>query len=252
MISTSEQYNNLLEKARSLVNCVEAGDGDEVNKILDDLGNSREEYLYQELGKLTRELHSTLDNFQSDTRIAQLVGEDIPDARDRLEHVINLTDKSAHRTIDIVEQSIPQCDSIAEEVNKLGQSWKQCKKRKMKLADLKKFYNTFTESHEVIIQDVGHIKSGLNEILMAQDFQDLTGQIISRVITMVADVEESLVNLIKVTGHSQPLNNLAHKKAGDKDKGGIQVEGPQVPGRESESIISGQDGVDDLLSSLGF
>lgn len=252
MTRKNEQYNNLLEKARSLVNSVEAGDDDEVNKILDDLGNSREEYLYQELGKMTRELHSTLDSFQSDVRIVQLIGEDIPDARDRLEHVINLTDKSAHKTIDIVEKSIPMCSSIAEKVNKLEQSWKQCKKKKMKSADLEKFDNTFTESHEVIIQDIGHIKSGLNDVLMAQDFQDLTGQIISHVITMVADVEESLVNLIKVTGHSQPLNTLTHKKAGAKDKSSTQAEGPQVPGRESESIISGQDGVDDLLSSLGF
>jgi chemotaxis protein CheZ len=84
---------------------------------------------------------------------------------------------------------------------------------------------------------------------MAQSFQDLTGQIIKRVITLVDDVEASLVNLVKLSS-SQIAESSSDdsKQKSDKSK----LEGPQIPGKETDGAVSGQDEVDDLLSSLGF
>ncbi|HFA59759.1 MAG TPA: protein phosphatase CheZ, partial [Rhodospirillales bacterium] len=92
-------------------------------------------------------------------------------------------------------------------------------------------------------QNAGQVRAHLTDALMAQDFQDLTGQIIKRVITLVEEVEANLVNLIKVAGLPE------RKQDGPKEH---ELDGPVIPGKETASTVSGQDEVDDLLSSLGF
>jgi len=82
---------------------------------------------------------------------------------------------------------------------------------------------------------------------MAQDFQDLTGQIITRVIELVEEVEGNLVELVRITGSRM---STPTKENNQEDK--IKAEGPQVPGVRKSNVVSGQDEVDDLLSSLGF
>ena len=90
--------------------------------------------------------------------------------------------------------------------------------------------------------------------MMAQDFQDLTGQIIRRVINLVQEVEDNLVELIRLSGSVESA--VADKVPAQKscpDGAVMQGLGPQVPGLgETAGAVSGQDEVDDLLSSLGF
>ena len=89
---------------------------------------------------------------------------------------------------------------------------------------------------------------------MAQDYQDLTGQIIRRVITLVQDVENSLVELVRITGQRMQPSAVAEvsaEKEKEKEKD-IEACGPAVPGVDKGDIVSSQDDVDDLLSSLGF
>jgi chemotaxis protein CheZ len=89
------------------------------------------------------------------------------------------------------------------------------------------------------------MKTNLNDVLMAQDFQDLTGQIISRVITLVEEVEGNLVELIRLTGDR-------FIKPQDAPETDTAAEGPHVPGVGRTDVVADQDEVDDLLSSLGF
>ncbi len=93
------------------------------------------------------------------------------------------------------------------------------------------------------------LRKNLNEVMMAQDFQDLTGQIIERVIGLVDDMEESLVELIRLSGKS-----LRQQHEDKQDEDPLQGSGPVVPGVDdvAANVVSGQDEVDDLLSSLGF
>ena len=101
--------------------------------------------------------------------------------------------------------------------------------------------------------DSKSLNSSLSDVLMAQDFQDLTGQIIRRVITLVQDVEEGLVDLIRISSggiaSTRPDKDKEEKQEGERD---IKAEGPQVPGQKTSDYVQGQDDVDDLLSSLGF
>ena len=86
----------------------------------------------------------------------------------------------------------------------------------------------------------------MNDVLMAQDFQDLTSQIIKRVIALVEQVEDKMIELVSLTGEQYA------KPVVRKEKDGLEASGPAVPGLDDAAVVSGQDEVDDLLSSLGF
>lgn len=91
----------------------------------------------------------------------------------------------------------------------------------------------------------------LTDVLMAQDYQDLTGQILRRVIELVREVEESLIGLLTAFGQSSMMVSAEAKPAKSKPKA-HEAEGPIIDAAERDDVVSGQDDVDDLLSSLGF
>ncbi len=243
---------NTLARVQELAASMEAGDEVKAAELLDELTIQREKALYQELGKLTREFHDALKSFQLDARLSDIAEEEIPDARERLNYVLSMTDKAADRTLTAVEASLPLCDALSEQSASLCGDWERFTNRDMGAqefrelsARLKHFLNNSNET-------VDTLRTNLNEVLMAQDFQDLTGQIIKRVVTMVEELEASLVNLIRISGQKlrdESPGQAKSKPAGEKD---ITAEGPPVPGVGGAEVVSGQDEVDDLLSSLGF
>ena len=234
----------MLATAERLIVEMRCGNEDQAAKILDELVRTREVSLFHELGKLTREFHDALANFRVDTRVSDLAEKEIPDARERLNHVITMTQTAADRTMSAVEHSLPLVEDIANVAVNLRAQWQRFQKREMnaqEFRELAKSIDAFLGTTETKSVD---LKAKLNEMLMAQDFQDLTGQIIKRVIKLVEDVEVNLVNLIKLSSQKMvPVNS--HQEP-------IKAEGPKVPGVITEGAVSGQDAVDDLLLSLGF
>ena len=231
-------------RAHDLLASMESGDEEGAKEIVDDLARIRESVLYQEMGKLTRELHDAISAFGMDDRITDIASHDIPDARERLNYVISKTDDAANKTLNAVEASLPLCDAMESQASELHTEWQRFTNREMDAAeyrDLSKKLDDYLQSNG---SSAGTIKDHLNEVLLAQDFQDLTGQIIKRVITLVEEVESNLVELIKVTGMPEAE---APRKTAD-----VELSGPAVPGIDDEKTVSGQDEVDDLLSSLGF
>jgi chemotaxis protein CheZ len=208
----------------------------------------RESSLFQELGKLTREFHEALNSFRLDSRLASFAETEFPDARERLRHVVNMTAKSADRSLTAAEESMPICDGIENEAGELKGQWERFVKRDMSAEEFRRLSSRLSAFFDNVGSDAGVLRSNLSEVMMAQDFQDLTGQIIERVITLVDEMEGSLVDLIRISG--QNLREPATPKKEDVLKG----VGPVVPGVDdaAENIVSGQDEVDDLLSSLGF
>ena len=239
-----------LDHARQLVESIEAGDAADVRTLMDDIASLRELDLFREMGKLTRELHDSLTSFKLDTKVAGLAENEIPDAKERLNHVITMTEDAADKTLTAVEHALPLSDEIKDSSLALQARWEQFKKRELSIDEFKALSKDLDEFFPKITSGTIELNSSLNEILMAQGFQDLTGQIIRRVINLVHDVEEGLVGLIKMSGVPQ------QKVAEDVNTGktrDIAAEGPVVPGVEHASeTVDGQDDVDDLLSSLGF
>lgn len=237
-----------IARAKDLLACMERGDEQGAREVLDEMARVRESELYQEMGKLTRELHDSLSTFGMDNEIVNLAKDEIPDARSRLRYVIELTDDAANKTLSSVEQSIPLCDGINKNSIDLNEKWKRFIARDMDVKEFRELSSRIDKFLETNTEEATALRGHLSNILLAQDFQDLTSQIIKRVIDLVEDVESNLVNLIKLTGSSAGKDLPDVKKPHVVD---TTPQGPAVPGVDS-GVVSGQDEVDELLSSLGF
>jgi chemotaxis protein CheZ len=243
-----------LEEAKALVIALESGDDQSANEILMSAASPEKKELFAEVGKLTRQLHDSLSNFQLDPKIANLATDDIPDAKERLSYVMDLTEKAANKTMDAVDSSLPLADKINTNLAELKPEWDKLMQREIQLGEFKSLCYSINDFMEVAGKDAAQIHTHMTEIMMAQDFQDLTGQVIKRVIELVKDVEDSLIHLLTVFGEpnanvSNDVNNT-HEKDQAVDNNG--VEGPIIDAENREDAVSNQDEVDDLLSSLGF
>ncbi len=238
-----------LQQARALVDSLEAGNEADVHEQLDKLAKLRESSLFHELGKLTRELHETINSFHLDARIAALTQTDIPDAKERLNYVITMTEQAANRTLDAVEQSLPLSTQLQERAAGLRAPWQQA--RAAANGALNGVGDRIDAFIDEVETDAVALQKNLSDALMAQDYQDLTGQIIRRVITLVHDVEQNLVGLVRLSG--QRMGGTAPVPEPVVVEANANVlEGPRVPTLDTIDSLKGQDDVDDLLSSLGF
>ena len=242
-----------IKRAKELVMNAEAGNDEEVKNILDELVVMKETSLYCEIGKLTRELHDAFNTFRFDSRINEITENEIPDARERLHYVISMTQQAADTTMSQVEIAIPLCEKISTGTESLLVSWDRFTQKDMQVEEFRQLIKTLKAFLQTANNDSKDLKSSLNEVLLAQSYQDITGQIINKVITLVEDVESNLVNLMKLSSVHKAKDKASEpaEKQKNKDKNGL--DGPLVPGVANKAeTVSGQDEVDDLLSSLGF
>jgi chemotaxis protein CheZ len=233
-----------LEQARALVAKLEADDQDGADEILAELVPQPDSDLFHEVGRLTRELHDAINGFLLDEKVTELAEKDIPDAGERLRYVITMTEQSANTTLSLVESSIPMTDELSAKSNVLSVEWERFRGRKLSVDDFRMLSKDLMEFLGLVDKHASELHSNLTEVLMAQGFQDITGQIIRQVITLVNDVEAKLVQLVRISGAHLPDVKV------NKDKANLA--GPAVPGVEQGEMLQGQDDVDDLLSSLGF
>jgi len=234
-----------IEQVQALLSALERGDDNSADRILDEISRVRETLMFQEIGKLTRQLHDTLANFTLDEKIADLTEKEIPDAKERLNYVITMTEQAANTTLNAVESILPFAEKLHQRSSELRVQWQRFRQREMPYEEFKSLTHDLAEYFDVSAGQLETIQQSLTEVLMAQGFQDLTGQIIRRVITLVQDLEHSLVELIRISGRR-------FKLAGENaQEAKVEALGPAVPGVDKEAIQN-QDDVDSLLSSLGF
>ncbi|MBO3275752.1 protein phosphatase CheZ [Pseudomonas schmalbachii] len=249
--------STLKQRAHELVASLERGEFTDAVQLIGELNQVRDRGLYQEVGKLTRELHNAIVNFQIDPRspIAQEVSE-IADATDRLSYVVRMTEDAANRTMDLVEQSTPLLGELGNEAGALYDEWQRLRRRELGAEDFRLLAARMERFLLRSVEDNRMLSSNLNDILLAQDFQDLTGQVIKRVTRLVTDVERDLVKLVCMAGQVDRYVGIEHDHESMRDeaarKRSSQGEGPQVAADKREDVVSSQDDVDDLLSSLGF
>jgi chemotaxis protein CheZ len=240
-----------LAEAKQLVTFLEAGDDAAANSLLEAVSMQESIELFAEVGKLTRQLHDSLNSFQLDERIAGLANEDIPDAKTRLMYVIDETEKAANTTMDAVEASMPIAESFKARIDQVMPDWKNLMNRQIELGEFKSLCLAIDKVLEDGVKDSGKLTALLTEVLMAQGYQDLTGQVIRRVIELVKEVEDSLVHMLTMFGEGGGAHQgqLAAPKVVEKS---VVAEGPIMDSENRDDVVSGQDDVDDLLSSLGF
>ena len=237
-----------LEQAKSLVAFLESDQQEAADAVIAEIQNPTNSELFAEIGKLTRQLHDSLENFQLDARLNNLATTDIPDAKERLNYVITRTEEAANKTMDVVEAIFPVVDNISEQVATINPSWTKLMNNDLDLKEFKSLCLDIDTLLKHTGKDTKHIHSLMTDVLMAQDFQDLTGQVIRKVIDLVIEVEESLINMLTAFGLSEnKVQEHASSKVGEN-----LVEGPIVNAAERNDVVEDQDDVDDLLSSLGF
>ncbi len=233
-----------IDMARELLALLEAGRNEEADAQLTRMCGEMDAALFQEVGRLTRELHEAMNGFLLDDRVSEIALQEIPDAAERLRYVITTTEQAAHATLNAVEKSLPLAEELRRGSETLGDAWDRFRDRRMTVSDFKSMSADISVFLDLARSHSKVLHAELSEVLMAQGYQDITGQIIKRVIKLVEDLEGRLVNLVRITGSRYQQ----HK---DHDDPSI-LEGPVVPGINQGSVVEGQDDVDDLLSSLGF
>lgn len=248
-----EITSRLKAQAQELVDQVNAGDYARAMNLINDLNEVRDQSLYREVGRLTRSLHEAIRNFHIQPQNAeqQEALSKMSDASDRLSYVVEMTSKAANRTMDLVEDAMPRANAMCEQARALRDDWQRLRRREMEPAEFRELYGRIDCFFETMADDADRMYGNLSEILLAQDFQDLTGQVIQKVTALVKEVEENLLSLVVMASHVDQLTGTIHdikEKESSPEKG----EGPQIRATERSDVVSGQDDVDDLLSSLGF
>ncbi len=238
----SQEYFNRL---KVLAEVLESGDEHRAHELVGELTTLRESALYQELGKLTREIHDSIQAFGNDDRISELANEAIPDAKERLNFIVTKTDDAAHRTMEGAEQAMVLVDDFSTRASGLRDRWKQFRQRELSKQDFITLNDDIDGFLEAVDIETNQINGKMTDIMLAQDYQDITGQMIKQVVSMVQEVEEKLVRLVTISGASCQTDE-------SKQGSGEIAVGPQLPTADAASVVSSQHDVDDLLASLGF
>jgi len=203
------------------------------------------EPVWEDLRALNASLQRTLDEFRSSFRRASVAGKEMPDARVRLDHVLKLTEEAAHRTLDLVERSGPLADRMAKDAASLVEPIRQTRLayRGSAVEELLARVEGFLTRAET---DGGVVRANLDEVLMAQSYQDLSGQIIRTVIKLVVELERTLSHFSKLAGEAgirtEPAGSLIDNSHGY---------GPAVPGVGGDAVGEQED-VDALLARMGM
>lgn len=246
--SISQQIRDFAE---SLLKELDQGDVDRAVALVGELNEFRDQTLYHEIGRLTRSLHEAIKNLQIDDTVG--ASSEIANATDKLNYVLEMTDKSANRTMDLVDDSMPLVQAIQNRAQELEPQWQRLLRKEIKPDE----FRALTKEIKAFLQDsASHsvkLKTQLNDIVLAQDFQDLTGQVIHKVAALAKDVEARLVQLVVMAGQVDRITGITHTdlEKAPKEVDAIAAEGPQID-TTNINVVNNQDDVDDLLSSLGF
>ncbi|MDN3378175.1 MULTISPECIES: protein phosphatase CheZ [unclassified Pseudoalteromonas] len=245
-----------LEQARQLVVHLENGEQDKADQLILDAATKEQSELFAEVGKLTRQLHDALKNFELDTRLSDLTTDAIPDAKQRLNYVMEMTENAANKTMDAVEASLPIAQELADEIAQIKPTWDRLMSREIELGEFKSLCHSLDKFMNHSHTKTDELQGLMTNVLMAQDYQDLTGQVIRRVIDLVREVEDSLIHLLTAFG-SHEIDEAKTRIAAIEEIPPAKTtlagpEGPIIDKESRDDVVNGQDDVDDLLSSLGF
>ena len=192
---------------------------------------------FDRLGRIARQLHEALTELGLTQGLEQ-VAQEIPGAKDRLTHIGQMTEDAATKVLNLIDEGHPNCDQFGEESGGFVQTIKRIRQDPQQCADKLDDVLALGQTFGVrATQFANEQRSTLGSIMMTQDFQDLSGQVIQKVVQIISTTEQQLLTLLM---HSAP-DKLVKPEAGG------ELEGPR-----SASKSMAQNDVDDLLASLGF
>ena len=204
--------------------------------------------IHQRLGILTRQLHDALNGLGLTDKVKALAGE-IPDAKSRLTYIARLTGEAAEKVLNNVDMAKSHHDHISAETRRIGALIVKDPVAAVAKGHVMNFITDVEEASK-------EIDKNLTNIMMAQDFHDLTGQVISKVVSLAANIEAQLVQLLILTAPAETPAKAPVLAVVAAETVTIVTEpilgGPVVSPEGNPDVVKGQSEVDDLLASLGF
>lgn len=197
--------------------------------------------VYAQVGHLTRQLHDTLHELGYDRSIEKAVGK-MPDARDRLNYISTLTEQAAAKTLNAAEAAKPIQESLETGARQLSERWQLMVDGKLSVDEFKQLVAKTREHLQDVPLKTKATHAQLMDIIMAQDYQDLTGQVIKKLAETVQQLENQLLQMLIASASEE-------KK---KEMGDHLLNGPVVNAEGRTDVVTSQAQVDELLESLGF
>jgi chemotaxis protein CheZ len=194
------------------------------------------------VGQITRTLHDSLRELGLD-KVVEKATHDIPDVRERLNYVARMTEQAAQRVLNATDTAIPLQERIDAGADEVLNGWHAALKAPFSEANYRDMATLTMQCLIDMRTDTSATKQQLLEIMMAQDFQDLTGQVIRKVTDLAHGLEQQLVQL---------LIDYAPSEMVKRDSGNGLLNGPQISPAGKSDVVADQSQVDDLLDSLGF
>jgi chemotaxis protein CheZ len=189
--------------------------------------------VFQQLGAITRQLHDTLNQLGVMPKLA-LAAEGLPDARSRLNYIAEKTGAAANKVLNSVDSAKADHSRITEETRRIAAAIVADPVKAVASGAVMNFVAD-VEAHTASID--GH----LTDIMMAQDFHDLTGQVVAKVVSLASELEDSLVKLLVQAAPPEQVKRVEE-----------HLQGPVVDPSGRTDVVANQGEVDDLLASLGF
>lgn len=200
-----------------------------------------QETVFNQIGQMARQLHDTLHQVGYDKLLEDTVSA-LPDAQDRLAYVANLTEQAACRVLNATDVANPLVEEVENGAKLLGKRWDRMYANQLSVDEFKQLAGetrAFLNSH--VPQQMQATRAQLTEIMMAQDFQDLTGQVIKKIVALAQELESSLMSVL--------LEVLPERKRTEVNS---LMNGPVINAEGRGDVVVNQQQVDDLLDSLGF
>lgn len=203
-------------------------------------GGDSAEQLINRIGQLTRQMLESMRELGLDKGIA-MAAEAIPDARDRLSYVAQMTERAAERALNAIDVAQPIQEDLSKQASVLTERWNLWFSSPLELADARELVSDTRGYLSEVPRQVSATNAQLMEIMMAQDFQDLTGQVIKKMMDVIREMETQLLRLLVDNSPAEKRQEVSH---------GL-LNGPKIKPLTPDTLDD-QDQVDDLLASLGF
>ncbi|MDB5819455.1 MAG: cheZ [Rhizobacter sp.] len=190
--------------------------------------------VFRQLGEMARQLHDTMSRLSVLPRLGELTG-DLPDARSRLTYIARKTGEAAEQVLNLVDVAKLEKATIVEQTRSMARAIVDDPVSVVSGGQLIHFVRDIDAA-------TGRLDAHLTSIMLAQDFHDLTGQVVAKVVGLAAEMEAQLLQLLIQT---EPSGHVAKV---DRD----QLDGPVVDPESRSDVVASQEQVDDLLASMGF
>lgn len=213
-----------IEVVEELLAALKAKDQQTANLLLNELTHLTQVNMVSQVEEIALNLHKTLDSFGEDAELLMVTKHDLPDVSERLSYVMQTTEDASNKTLNAVENAQAILDNLSHQL----------------------------EGDAEALQLLNQVQSEMTEIMMSQSFQDLTGQVLKRVMMLVGSLEQSLLDLIEKSDFDYAKIPMRQQTAEQKKAAEMHGIGPNVTKSGKQDSASSQDDVDDLLGDLGI